>query len=79
MPDKGVGAGKDQTLMAVIGPADPVRRTSVLADFEDLGITIEIADMMTSNDQSIAFLSMHKNLQVSSPSMRRSATPRQGT
>jgi hypothetical protein len=34
---------------------------------------------MTSNDQSIAFLSMHKNLQVSSPSMSRSATSRQGT
>jgi hypothetical protein len=43
----------------------------VLADFEDLGITIEITDMMTSNDQSIAFLSMHENLQVSSPSMSR--------
>jgi hypothetical protein len=78
MSNEGVAAGKDQTLMAVIGPANPVRRTSVLADFEDLGITIEITDMVTSNDQSIAFLSMHENLQVSSPSMRRFDTRDKG-
>jgi hypothetical protein len=78
MPNEGVVAGEDQALMAVIGPANPVRRTSVLANFEDLGITVDITDMVTSNDQSIAFLSMHENLQVSSRSMRTTTTRRQG-
>lgn len=59
MSDDSVAAGEDQTLMAVIGPANPVRRRPVLADFEDLAITIEITDVMTSNDQSITLLSMH--------------------
>lgn len=59
MPNEGIAAGEDQALMAVIGPAHQVRRTSVLANFEDLGITIGIADVMTSNDQSITLLSMH--------------------
>ena len=64
MPDQGVAAGENQALMAVVGPAHPVRRTSVLTNFEDLGVPIEIAYVMTSNDQSITLLCMHWNLQV---------------
>jgi hypothetical protein len=45
--------------MAVLGPANAVRRTPVLANFEDLGIPIEVTDVMTSNDESITLLSMH--------------------
>jgi hypothetical protein len=78
MSNEGVAAGKDQTLMAVIGPANPVRRTSVLANFEDLGITVEIADVMTTDDQSVTLLCMHENLQVSSPSMGRFDTRDKG-
>jgi hypothetical protein len=59
VPDESVGAGKDQTFMAVLGPANAVRRTPVLANFEDLGIPIEVTDVMTSNDESITLLSMH--------------------
>jgi hypothetical protein len=69
MPNEGVAAGEDQALVAVVGPAHPVRRTSVLTNFEDLGIAIEITDVMTSNDQSITLLCMHWDLQVSSPRM----------
>lgn len=64
MPDEGVAAGEDQALMAVVGPAHQVWRAPVLTDFEDLGIPIEIAYVMTSNDQSITLLCMHWNLQV---------------
>ena len=66
MTDNGVAAREDPTLMAVVGPAHLIRRTSVLTNFEDLGIAIEITDVMTSNDQSIALLSVHRNLQISS-------------
>jgi len=59
VPDESVAAGKDQTFMAVLGPANAVRRTPVLANFEDLGIPIEVTDVMTSNDESITLLSMH--------------------
>jgi hypothetical protein len=38
----------------------------VLTHFDDLGIAFEITDVMTSNYESITFLCMHRDLQVSS-------------
>jgi hypothetical protein len=78
MPNEGVAAGKDHALMTVVGPANQVRRASVLANFEDLSVTIEITDVMTPNDQSITLLCMHWDLQVSSPRMCRQSTSAPG-
>ena len=78
MPNQGVAAGEDQAFMAVVGPAHPVRRASVLTNVEDLGIAIEITDVMTSNYQSITLLGMHWDLQVPPPKRACEPTPSPG-
>jgi hypothetical protein len=60
MADNGVAAREDPTLMAVVGPADQVGRSAMLTDFKDLAVTVGFTYVMTSNDQSIALLRVHR-------------------
>ena len=60
--DRSVRTGKEEALVAVISPADDVGRCTVLAaHFDDLGVTVRFADMVTLDDEAITHTCSHEN------------------
>jgi hypothetical protein len=64
--DCSVGTGKEEALVAVLSPTHDVGRCTVLtAHFDDLGVTVPLADMVTLDDEAITHTCFQQDASLS--------------